>query len=103
MSYAFSIFSASKFPVIYQSCLTILGSFGLGQLITSATPNDLILIFNHFSGAHFSVSLMDYDIAIIIIIIIITNARNADRWNTPLFKSKVLLSNIGQIPLKNEY
>jgi hypothetical protein len=76
-----------------------LGSFGLGQLITSATPNDLILIFNHFSGAHFSVSLMDYDIAIIII----TNARNADRWNTPLFKSIVLLSNIGQIPLKNEY
>jgi hypothetical protein len=43
---------------------------------------------------------MDYDIAIIIII---TNARNADRWNTPLFKSIVLLSNIGQIPLKNEY
>jgi hypothetical protein len=79
-----------------------LGSFGLCQLITSATPNDLILIFNHFSGAHFSVSLMDYDIAIIIIIII-TNARNADRWNTPLFKSIVLLSNIGQIPLKNEY
>lgn len=73
MSYAFSIFSASKFPVIYQSCLTILGSFGLGQLITSATPNDLILIFNHFSGAHFSVSLMDYDIATIII----TDARNA--------------------------
>jgi hypothetical protein len=79
-----------------------LGSFGLGQLIISATPNDLILIFNHFSGAHFSVSLMDYDIAIIIIIII-TNARNADRWNTPLFKSIVLLSNIGQISLKNEY
>jgi hypothetical protein len=75
-----------------------LGSFGLCQLITSATPNDLILIFNHFSGAHFSVSLMDYDIAITI-----TNARNADRWNTPLFKSIVLLSNIGQIPLKNEY
>jgi hypothetical protein len=49
-----------------------LGSFGLGQLITSATPNDLILIFNHFSAAHFSVSLMDYDI-----VIIITNARNA--------------------------
>lgn len=76
-----------------------MGSFGLGQLITSATPNDLILIFNHFSGAHFSVSLVDYDIAIIII----TNGRNADRWNTPLFKSIVLLSNIGQIPLKNEY
>jgi hypothetical protein len=75
-----------------------LGSFGLCQLITSATPNDLILIFNHFAGAHFSESLMDYDIAIII-----TNARNADRRNTPLFKSIVLLSNIGQIPLKNEY
>jgi hypothetical protein len=41
---------------------------------------------------------MDYDKAIII-----TNARNAHRWNTPLFKSIVLLSNIGQIPLKNEY
>ena len=95
----FPSFRLLSISVIYQSCLTILGSFGLGQLITSATPNDLILIFNHFSGAHFSVSLMDYDIAIIII----TNARNADRWNTPLFKSIVLLSNIGQIPLKNEY
>jgi hypothetical protein len=42
---------------------------------------------------------MDYDIEIIII----TNARNADRWNSPLFKSIVLLSNIGQIPMKNEY
>jgi hypothetical protein len=94
----FPSFRLLSIPVIYQSCLTILGSFGLGQLITSATPNDLILIFNHFSGAHFSVSLMDYDKAIII-----TNARNADRWNTPLFKSIVLLSNIGQIPLKNEY
>lgn len=95
----FPSFRLLSIPVIYQSCLTILGSFGLGQVITSATPNDLILIFNHFSGAHFSVSLMDYDIAIIII----TNARNADRWNTSLFKSIVLLSNIGQIPLKNEY
>jgi hypothetical protein len=72
----FPSFRLLSIPVIYQSCLTILGSFGLGQLITSATPNDLILIFNHFSGAHFSVSLMDYDIAIIIIIII-TNTRNA--------------------------
>lgn len=95
----FPSFRLLSISVIYQSCLTILGSFGLGQVITSATPNDLILIFNHFSGAHFSVSLVDYDIAIIII----TNARNADRWNTSLFKSIVLLSNIGQIPLKNEY
>ena len=73
----FPSFRLLSIPVIYQSCLTILGSSGLGQLITSATPNDLILIFNLFSGAHFSV--MDYDIAIIIIIIIIiiTNARNA--------------------------
>lgn len=93
----FPSFRLLSISVIYQSCLTILGSFGLCQLITSLT-NDLILIFNHFSGAHFSVSLMDYDIAIII-----TNARNADRWNTSLFKSIVLLSNIGQIPLKNEY
>ena len=76
----FPSFRLLSIPLIYQSCLTILGSSGLGQLITSATPNDLILIFNLFSGAHFSVSLMDYDIAIIIIIIIIiiiTNARNA--------------------------
>lgn len=94
----FPSFRLLSISVIYQYCLTILGSFGLCQLITSATPNDLILIFNHFSGAHFSVSLMDYDIAIII-----TNARNADRWSTLLFKSIVLLSNIGQIPLKNEY
>ena len=80
----FPSFRLLSIPVIYQSCLTILGSFGLGQLITSATPNDLILIFNHFSGAHFSVSLMDYDIAKIIII---TNARNAETGGMRLYSS----------------
>jgi hypothetical protein len=70
----FPCFRLLGISVIYQSCLTILVSPGLGHVITSATPNGLILIFNLFSGAHFSVSPMDYDIAIIKI----TNVRNAE-------------------------